>query len=123
MNHKNTVKNIAKAILPLTMAASIIITAPITSAFFTSSEGGAIAFSLPCMSPLGPGFWAQKTNSITPVIYLYPSTTMKRNYLTPGPGVTTLGLIGTFITCTTPTIPPVTLSGRVSTLYGTAFGF
>ena len=71
---------------------------------------------------MGPGFWALKTNSATPIVYLYPSHTIRGNYLPPTTGVTTLGLIGTFIDCTIPGIPPVTLTGRMSTLYGTAFG-
>ncbi len=121
MNYKNVSKNIVKVLVPLTIGISVI-TSPITGAFFTSPEGGTIAFSTPCISSMGPGFWTLKVNNPTPIVYLYPSQRMRRNYLPPILGVTTLGLIGAFIDCTTPTIPPVTLTGRMSIFYGTAFG-
>ena len=122
MNHKNKTISIATTLIALLVIISITIT-PTTYAFFTSPDGGPITFSVPCISSMGPGFWAIKATSPTPVVYLYPSWTIRKNYLPPGPGVTTLGLVGMFINCTTATIPPVTLIGRMSIMYGTAIGF
>jgi|GEM_PF-2760835 len=122
MNKKNKIKG-ARVTLAALVLATGMFAAPATHALFTQPDGGMIALSIPCISSMGPGLWTMKANSAVPVVYLYPSRAMRKNYLPPTTGITTLGLISTFIIdCTTTTIPPMTLAGRLSILYGTAIG-
>ena len=98
-----------------------------TYALISTPHGGRVIFSLPCTTSAGRiGFWAinMRGKTITRVVYLYyPNPKMKRNYLPPGPGVTTLVLSGLPTDCTIPALVPVTVVERSVEMYGTAFGF